>query len=475
MKRALRTALCLAVLALLVTYDGTAARPLQTAVWDPGTRLGVRRVADAGASVLHITVEWRNVAPVTRPTSFDPSDHLDPAYRWGELDLRVRAAVVNGLAPIVEIIRAPEWAEGDGPGGAGTVKPDPAELRAFAQAAATRYSGRFFSLPRVRYWQLWAEQNRYEHLNPQLDGRRVLSAIWYRSMLNAFAPAIHAVHPDNLVVTGGLAPFTTHLGENRWWGPGPLEFMREMLCMSKRLKPTCAAKSHFDVWAHHPYTSGGPNHHAYDPDDVSLGDLPEMRRLLDAAVRAGHVVSHYPIRFWVTEFSWDTSPPDPRGIPPKEHARWVSEALYRMWQSGVSLVTWLMLRDEPFVSSYFQSGLYYRGPTIKSDRPKRALQAFRFPFVALPAGRTVVVWGRTPTSRAGPVVLERRREDKWVRARTVHANRYGIFSGRLPGPAGGFMRARVGRDRSLPFAVRKTRDRFVSPFGTVPGWKPRRQ
>ena len=52
-----------------------------------------------------------------------------------------------------------------------------------------------------------------------------------------------------------------------------------------------------------------------------------MKVLLDAAARTRHVRSRAPVRFWVTEFSWDTNPPDPRGVPVKLQARWLSEAL----------------------------------------------------------------------------------------------------------------------------------------------------
>lgn len=106
--------------------------------------------------------------------------------------------------------------------------------------------------------------------------------------------------------------------------------MRELLCLSPSLRPTCSAETRFDVWSHHRYTSGGPTHQAVLRDDVSLGDLPEMRRVLDAAMRAGHVRSAGKPRFRVTEFSWDSSPPDPNGVPTALHTRWVAEALYRM-------------------------------------------------------------------------------------------------------------------------------------------------
>jgi hypothetical protein len=251
---------------------------------------------------------------------------------------------------------------------------------------------------------------------------------------------------------------------------GPLPFMRVMLCMSKKLTPTCRSRSRFDVWAHHPYTSGGPNHHANLPDDVSLGDLPEMRRLLDAAIRAGHVESRQPIRFWVTEFGWDTSPPDPKGVPSRLHARWVAEAFYRMWSVGVSLVTWNQLRDEPFPGSPFQSGLYFLGRTAEPVRPKPALRAFRFPFVALPEKGRVVTWGRTPKSTRGRVVLERRLgRGRWKRLAVLQADRHGIFQRTWKLRPGGYMRARLATgELSLPFAVKKTRDRRVCVFGTLP-------
>ena len=123
--------------------------------------------------------------------------------------------------------------------------------------------------------------------------------------------------------------------------------------------------------------------------------------MLNAAVRAGHVRSKGKPRFWVTEFSWDSKPPDPQGVPTVLHTRWVAEALYRMWLNGVSLVTWFSIRDQPLAASYYQSGLFYRGGTVAADRPKPALRAFRFPFVGFVERGGVRVWGRTPgASRA---------------------------------------------------------------------------
>jgi hypothetical protein len=276
------------------------------------------------------------------------------------------------------------------------------------------------------------------------------------------------VDKDNVVIAGGLSPFTVHVGATRTIGP--LRFMREMLCMSKgpHPKPTCTARTKFDVWAHHPYTSGGPTHHANLPDDVSLGDLPTMRALLDAAVKAHHVVSSRRVAFWVTEFSWDTNPPDPNALPVLLQARWTSEALFRMWQDGITLVTWLQLRDGSYPENPVQSGLYYRGGSLQTDRPKPTLQAFRFPFVAYAQRGGVFVWGRTPASRPAVVVLESRTNGRWRRLATVRADRYGIFTRRVATslPLTAWVRARLANGTaSRPFALRQPPDRFVHPFG----------
>ena len=203
------------------------------------------------------------------------------------------------------------------------------------------------------------------------------------------------------------------------------------------------------------------------PDDVSLGDLPEMKTLLDAAVRAHHVRSRQKVRFWVTEFSWDSDPPDPKGVPMKLHTRWVSEALYRMWAAGVSLCVWFRLTDDPVGATPYQSGLYFHGATIRASKPKPSLQAFRFPFVALPDGDRLLVWGRTPDSKPGRVVVEQRTRSGWRRLATPTADRFGIFSKVVTGHGTGDLRARLADgDTSVPFSPTPVPDVPVSPFGS---------
>ena len=440
----------------------------------PGGNAALAQVRRAGATFARLKLDWPAVAPggATKPSAFDARDPGDPSYSWSSIDDPVRRTVAKGLTPIIYIESAPRWAqEGrsmrpiDGP-----TKPSPAALADFTTALAKRYSGDYRGLPRVRYWQVWNEPNLSVFLMPQVDGTDVVSASWYRGMVNAAAEALHAVHRDNVVIAGALAPFggivrgpDTDRHQERI---APLRFMREMLCMSKgvRPKPTCDQTSQFDVWSHHPYTNGSPTHSAVNPDDVSLGDLDEMRRLLRAARQAGRIESRGDVSFWVTEFSYDSQPGDPRGLPPALHARWVSEALYRMWSDGVTLVTWFLLRDQPFPSAFFQSGLY----TI-DGKPKPALRAFRFPFVvfAQPGGK-LAYWGRTPPGLRKVVLVEQKQGGRWRTAARLRTDRHGIFSGAISSAAkNGFLRVRiVGGEASLPFSLTVPKDFRFCPFGS---------
>jgi hypothetical protein len=486
--RRVALALTAIVAALVPPASAGAARPLRTAVVDAGPfntpsfmPAAYADVRASGATAIRFYAIWSRVATGSRPA--DPGNPADPAYDWSIMDQQVRTAKANGLEPILSIEGAPAYAEGSGEGFPGTVRPSPTEFALFARAAARRYSGSFQDLPRVRYWQAWNEPNYFRHLGPQYNtplsqpvrrSSRLLSPDIYRGLVNAFADAVHGVHSDNLVIAGGLAPFgNEHAGTHV---ARTLPFMRALLCMNRRDRPQagCHERIKFDVWSHHPYTAGGPTHHNLSPEDVSMGDLPKMGRLLRAAVRAKHVVSKRRAQWWATEFSWDTDPPDPNAVPMRLHERWVSEALYRMWLNGISLVTWFQIRDSTTTipgEFVFQSGLYFGcagGP--ECWRPKPSRQAFRFPFVAFTAPHGVRVWGRTPWGRRGRVAIERR-AGRWRKVATLRTDGNGIFTRTLRTSRRGFMRARLlprsgqAAELSVPFSLKRVPDRTVNPFG----------
>jgi hypothetical protein len=449
--------------------QGAHPLPLRTALAGEGNlQADAAQVRQTGITMVRLTISWSAIAPGgSAKPAFNAADPADPAYDWTSADAAVSGALADGLQPIIDIIDAPSWAEENVPRPYyGSIKPSPLELGLFAQAIATRYSGTFENQPRVRLWQLWNEPNLIYYLQPQYDHGRLFSPGWYRSMVNEFADAVHSVRPDNVVIAGGTAPFTSFNGAARGAGVSPLVFMRTFFCLNAQLRPSCSKTVAIDAWAHHPYTSGGPTHHAQLPGDVSLGDLPEMKTVLDAAWKYHRIRAAKAPQFWVTEFSWDTSPPDPQAVPLVLQARWVSEALHVMWQNGISVVTWFTLFDQPMSQSPYQSGLFFAPDASGVAKPKPALTAFRFPFVAYRHGGSLDLWGRTPDSHGGMVTVEQARGGSWIRLGAIRAASNGIFDGTLAPRGQGKVRARLGSQASLPFSLVVPPDHFYNPFGT---------
>ncbi len=472
----------LAVLGLALFALGAApatARPLVTGVTNIASQvpLGFARTRATGASFVRIPLEWGEVAPGKEPASWQPQDPADPAYDWRSTDEAVTAAVGAGLVPVLQVNGGPSWAQRCAAPDFAMVPlcdTDPETLAAFATAAARHYDGTVGGAPRVQYWQVLNEPNLSLFFNPQFDGRAPVSPGLYRQLLNRFYTAVKAVDPSDLVISAGLGPIAVPR-----YTIGPLQFTRLLLCMQGRNRPhptkgNCEGGAYADIFAVHPYTSGGPTHEG-GANDVELGDLGELRRLIDAADRAGRL--HGAFRrtpLWITEFSWDSKPPDPGGLPMRILKRWVAEALYVSWRAGVTHFFWYSLRDSRHnpgerYSETLESGLYFRGATLEQDRPKPSLRAFRFPFVSYSRKQGVSYWGRTPTSTPGKVVIEVHGAGHWRKAAVVRADGSGIFRGKIKTRYGrgrrGTVRAVYRGVKSVPFSLKPVPDFRQPPFG----------
>jgi hypothetical protein len=431
-----------------------ATSPLRTGVVDAwsfsgsGAGRAFEDVRRLGARYTRFYVDWKQIAP-KRLLVDEAVDPGNASYEWQSLDDELKRAVAHGLTPILDVLDAPDWARvgvygnNDNP-----LAPRLDDLAAFAKAAATRYDGHFGRLPRVRYWQVWNEPNLDVYLMPQRQSGNPVSPEYYRSMVTAFAGAVKGVDASNLVVAGGLSPF------RQMTGIAPLEFTRDLFCLGPDLKPTCDAKVPVDIWAVHPYSWGGPTWKAQVKDDLSLGDLPALRKTLDAAVAAGHVVSAGKLGLWATEFSWGSDPPERGAVPMAVLTRWIPEALHQMWLNGISDVIWFSLYDRP-PDEFYHSGLYFQPAASGVAKPKPAAVGFRFPFVAYPKKRDISFWGRTPTSKAGIVTISVRKSGRWKVVARVRANGFGIFSGTIKkAPAWAFARAQAGTSLSASFAAK---------------------
>ena len=477
-KRLAATVAGLATVLAITAGTSAAANSIETGLYDPMASGGgpgraysylepgiaFSKARAAGTTRTRLLLYWDRVAPEARPAN--PADPNDPGYTWGnpgyDFDAEVSSAISRGLKPFVSVLGAPGWAECDGRGNVpnecperlrynpGTYRPSAADLADFMEAAARRY-------PQVRAWGVWNEPNAVYFLSPAANH---FSVGRYRDMVNTAATRLHGVDSRLLVQAGGPSPFGRKDSQGAETTIPPLTFMRELLSQPIR----------FDIWSNNPYTAGGPTHSAYRPNDVSIGDLPDARRVLRAAIANHRVVSTRKVAFWVTEFSWDSKPPDPCGVPTALLARWVSEAPYRMWRAGVSVFMWTQLKDYPFVRDAipYQGGLYTFGGNGRVGAPKAAMRAFRFPFVALKRAGGAYVWGRTPWARPGLVAIQRKSARGWVTVKKLRTNGHGIFQRRLYlriSSRGALRAKRAGSTyKSVPFSMKVP----PTPAGTQP-------
>lgn len=458
--------------------QAAAPRPLVTGISNvySNEAAAFDHVKATGSSTVLSALRWNAIAPAQQPANWNPEDPADPHYEWRFFDDWVVRAVQAGLTPIFDVRGAPRWAQRcTAVSEEAVCNPDPAALAAFTRAAVRRYGGGFEYrphefLPHVVYWQGLNEPNLTLFFEPQYEGAAMVSPDLYRILLNAFYEAVKSVDPSNLVIAAGLGPNAVPK-----YTVGPMSFTRRLLCMTGTNKRPRPAKTgcvvNFDIFDIHPYTTGGPTHEGR-ANDVQMGDIGKLQTLLAAADKAGHINSVFPrTPLWISEFGWDTNPPDPNGLPMKIAKQWIAEALYSSWRWGVANFMWYSLsdKDPTPASGELQTGLYFWAAKAAGEQPKEILSAFRFPFVAIRQGNGLKIWGRTPTSQGGPVKIQALRGGKWRKLTAGTADRFGIFQAFVKtgygGGRKGSVRAVFGGERSVGFPMRRVGDFRQPPFG----------
>jgi hypothetical protein len=450
---------------------------------DPGERaLWLNRVVDSGAGALRFTISWSSFVGPQRPP--DPTNPGSASYNFSSIDAGVRDARARGLTVLLNVVvPAPAWAEA--PGRPATVregswKPNPSDLADFIQALAARYSGSFDPdgasgpappLPAAQAVEVWNETNYEYWLAPQFQGKTPVGPDHFRAMLNAVYPAVKAVNPQMLVVTGGTAPYGDPPGgPYQAIGPRvrPVEFWQDLLCVrptkgkkkkgkkGKKAKAApgrfvatqgCPGRTLFDVFAHHPIsnTGNGPLESAPHRNDASTPDLGRVVRVLRGAERVGTVSGRHPV--WVTEFWWDSNPPNPSGAPLGVQARWIEQSLYLFWKAGASLAINFQINDNLTVNPDSRSG-YQAGIFFSDGRPKPALTAFRFPFVTERINKQLLrAWGKAPA--AGKLVIQRKQGGRWVTIRKLQVGKGSVFLAKLRLQGKQLLRAQVAGEQSL--------------------------
>lgn len=448
---------------------GTFTRAFTDDVWfDPGTGPAwVQRTVATGAKLVLLEVDWRSIEPTAPPPGADPTDPSGPEYVMSELDSRIKEFEGTGMAVALLVTDAPSWAEAPGgpadPEARGAWEPNATAFGQFGAALARRYSGSYpdpadpgHTLPRVRYFQAWAEANFTVHLAPQWTkshGQWVPAApTMYRNMLNAFYAGVKGVHADNFVITTGFGPYGDPPGQcpPSEYGNGcrmhPALFARELLCLhgESMAKEACPDPAHFDAMAMDPYEVLSPTTRAVNRDDISAPDLWKLNRILKRAGSSGRALPRGHKQLWVTEFSYESNPPNPSAVSTATQAKWLEQAFYLFWSEGVSTAVWYLVSDQPgrdFNVNYY-SGVYFN-----TGQPKPALQAFRFPLVVMPAGRKLRAWGISP--RRGIVLVQHQQGRAWRTLFRVRVGAGKVFVRNISPRLRGNFRARVGGETSL--------------------------
>lgn len=449
-----------------LTLGFSSGADVALASGNPATQaLWVPRAHAERTQMVRLSVFWNQVAPKTLPSNFNASNPADPNYDWTAVDEQVRELSTAGFKVMIVIDSAPTWAEGPNmPKSAspGTWEPSAIDLGQFARAIATRYNGSFADpldpgqlLPRVSIWQAWDEPNLPGYLSPQWSGNSAsgyqpVSPNLYRNMENAFYASVKGVSASNYVVLGGLGPYGDPPGTGSTDRMQPVEFERELLCVTPTFteESGCSGPTDFDAIDSHPYGIYGPNWHALNADDVSVPDVYKLVKVLHAAESLHTAMPAGAKGNWVTETSWDTDPPDPNGVPIQKQARWMEQAFYNLWNQGVSTVLWWQIEDSPPIPNYsstYQAGTYYL-----NGQPKPSATAFRFPFITWRKNyKTVTTWGRSPA--AGVLSIQDLILGKWKTVTRVRVSANQVFEVPVHLIFRRQLRAKIGSYASLPW------------------------
>ena len=424
---------------------------------DPGPTL--QQIRDLGAGVVRVSVHWGAVAPLRRPAGFDAANPASyPSASWAVYDQIVTDARTDGLAVDFSVSGpAPPWATGSGqpaPGGYGEWKPSAGQFKAFVQAVATRYSGKYNpargellpgdanDLPRVSFWEIWNEPNFGMDLAPQaIKGSTVsTSPSMYRSLLDAGWSGLTSTgHGRDTIVIGNLDARGQSVRGNRQLPQGlpgnfgatkPMQFIRTLYCVSgsyQQLRgaaaaavgcPTSASGSRRFRAAHpalfqasgfatHPYPVNLPPTQASsrDPDYTEFSELPGFAGALDRLQRIYGSRTHLAI--YNNEYGYITDPPNgsltslnpgSHFVSPTTGAYYINWAEYLSYRNPRIATTMQYLLYDPNPLKAPEYGGFASGLVLYSGARKPAYDAYRLPLflpvtVAQSARRSLEVWG----------------------------------------------------------------------------------
>jgi hypothetical protein len=229
----------------------------------------------------------------------------------------------------------------------------------------------------------------------------------YRALVDAGIAALQGSgHAQDTLLIGELAPKGQIAARGETRAIRALTFLRSLYCVDRRLHvlrgararavgcPTSHQRHTFraehpalfeaSAFAHHPYQLlQRPDQRSHNRDFVTIAELPRLERLLDRILR------HYGVRrrlpLWLTEFGYQSRPPDPLGVSLREQAAYLNQAEYMAYgDRRVRALSQFLLVDDRPVPGVARSdprywGTFQTGLVTLAGKPKPAFRAYRVP------------------------------------------------------------------------------------------------
>lgn len=321
----------LAALPALAASPAYGAKKMEIATQDDGVFIFNREIGrDAGFSAaagMGVTNVRLNI--LWHQTIADPNSRTVPAnptYNFAPWDAAIRSAKAHGIKPQIDLAGdPPAYACGNGkkPYDCDGYKPKIKLWKDFVGAAAKHFKGK------VKRFSIWNEPNWYSWLTPHKK-----APLLYRKLVQSGYKAIKKKNKKAEVVAGELAP---------WFLKGksiaPLDFIRQMVCVNKKLKRTKGANKKcgkkplkFDAFATHPYDfDHKPLKKRSNKDELTVANLPALPKLLGKLRKKGLIKTKkkkFPI--YLTEYGYlvadNPAVADKWQIPEPKRAKWLVQA-----------------------------------------------------------------------------------------------------------------------------------------------------
>jgi hypothetical protein len=423
MTRKLLLALCAVLPLAAVPATADARRGMEIALQDDGVflyqqyynrNLGLAQAQALGVTRLRVNVLWtKAIGPFAAASTTKPANLTYNFTAWDNL---IDAAARRGIRVTLTLAGQPVPAFASGRRRQDQYKPNARRFGEFVRAAVRHFKGR------VNTYVIWNEPNHKAWLEPVRSQGSI-----YRKLYLAGYRGLRASGNDDTILLGELMP---RGGTDKRKIP-PLQFLREMACLDRNYRQyrgraaklrECSRVRRIPTsgFAYHPYTlAGGPNVDEAR-DDAAIGQLGRVRATLDKLARRGKLPRR--LKIWITEFGYQTRPPDPFGTP-------IGRAPNLM-----DLSEWIAFRN-PRVATYAQYTLrdndfWQSGLRRESGRPKRRVyEAFRMPlFVRSLGGNRVEVFGALRSASGGSARVESKAPGGRYRSRgSASVNRAGYF------------------------------------------------